>query len=171
MRHLLSESPKVVISVSNNQRTVREVNFAVIDVARNRERNLPKFNQLRRYLGMKPFTCIDELIPPSNLLDNHTLKALYKDDIEEVDVHIGLLAEEKMDKCAVGETTYAIFMAQTQMRIVNDPFLTRFYSETYYTHLGMIYIAMTRMVDIIRRHHPTLNAASDVFHSAKCRAT
>jgi hypothetical protein len=160
----LHNTPVVVVSTSNNERTVREVNFARIDVARNRERNLPRFNQLRRYIGLKAYASIDELIPPSNP-DNQVLKVLYKDDIENIDLHVGLLAERKIDQSAFGETTYVIFMCQTQQRLINDPFFTKFYSESYYTPAGMRYVERARMEDILRRHHPKVKISAGVFNT------
>ena len=166
MRHLLTESPaelglhntpRAVVSTQGAQGAApREVNFAVIDVARNRERKLPRFNQLRSYIGLRPLASIDELVPPWSE-DNAVLRELYG-TVDEIDLHVGLLAEARMPRCAVGETTYAIFQVQTDKRIRCDPFFTKFYDEAYYTRAGMELVERATMRDIIERHYPALDA-------------
>jgi hypothetical protein len=160
MRHLLTESP-AALGLHNTPRAVvsaqREVNFAVIDVARNRERNLPRFNQLRTFIGLRPLASIDELVPPWSA-DNAVLRELYG-TVDEVDLHVGLLAEARMPRCAVGETTYAIFQVQTDKRIRCDPFFTKFYDEAHYTRAGMELVERATMRDVIQRHYPALDVA------------
>jgi hypothetical protein len=166
MRHLLTESPaelglhntpRAVVSTQGAQGAApREVNFAVIDVARNRERKLPRFNQLRSYIGLRPLASIDELVPPWSE-DNAVLRELYG-TVDEIDLHVGLLAEARMPRCAVGETTYAIFQVQTDKRIRCDPFFTKFYDEAFYTRAGMELVERATMRDIIERHYPALDA-------------
>jgi alpha-dioxygenase len=166
MKYLLNERPgqlvlhnyPKVISSLNKHGEAAEVDLALIDVVRNRKRNLPKYNDFRKGLGLKLYCSLDELLDEVKA-DSNTVKQmkhLYNDDINEVDLQVGLLIEPKMRGCAVGETTYAVFTVQTQKRLSHDRFFTTNFNSQFYTSLGMEMITNVSMKDILRRHHPNI---------------
>ena len=67
------------------------INLAAIDLLRDRERELPRYNDMRRQLLLEPLASIDDLTsdPEERLL----LKSVYS-DIEQVDLMVGSLVDQ-----------------------------------------------------------------------------
>src|SRR5690606_24507117 len=62
---------------------VGNIDLATIDVLRDRERGVPRYNEFRRAIGLNPITKFEDLTKdPTTLAE---LKRLYNNDIEQID--------------------------------------------------------------------------------------
>ena len=86
---------------------------------RDRERGVPRYNQFRRLLHMKPAKSIDHIT--TNKEHVAAMKEVYGDDVEKVDLLIGCLAEEpRPDGFGFSDTQFALFVIMASRRIQAD---------------------------------------------------
>jgi hypothetical protein len=134
---------------------VGNVDLATIDILRDRERGVPRYNQFRRQIGLNPIKKFEDLTSDAATLAN--LKRLYNNDIEKIDTMVGMMAETvRPDGFAFGETAFQIFILNASRRLMTDRFYTRDYRPEVYTKEGFDWVENTTMVDVIRRHNPQL---------------
>src|SRR5262249_38640373 len=74
------------------------IDLAAIDIVRDRERGVPRYNRFRRLFHLPPFRSLNDMIGASNQLRENSqlaerLRTVYKGDIEQVDLMVGLYAE------------------------------------------------------------------------------
>lgn len=134
---------------------VGDIDMAAIDILRDRERGVPRYNEFRRQIGLKPITRFEDLTSDPTLLAN--LKTLYSNDVEMIDTLVGQLAEEtRPEGFGFGETSFQIFILNASRRLMTDRFFTTDYTDAVYTAAGIDWVENHTMVDVIRRHFPTL---------------
>ena len=134
------------------------IDLATIDVLRDRERGVPRYNEFRRQIGLKPITKFEDLTSDAAILAQ--LKRLYNNDIEQIDALIGQLAETvRPEGFAFGETAFQIFIMNASRRLMTDRFYTRDYTPEVYTPEGIAWVEHNTMVDVLRRHYPQLNSS------------
>lgn len=134
---------------------VGDIDMAAIDILRDRERGVPRYNEFRRQIGLKPITRFEDLTSDPTLLAN--LKTLYNNDIEMIDTLVGQLAEEtRPEGFGFGETSFQIFILNASRRLMTDRFFTTDYTDAVYTAAGIDWVEDNTMVDVIRRHFPSL---------------
>ncbi|HCP21037.1 MAG TPA: peroxidase [Marinobacter hydrocarbonoclasticus] len=137
---------------------IGDIDMAAIDVLRDRERGVPRYNEFRRAIGLKEITKFEDLTSDPELLAN--LKRLYNNDIELIDTLVGSLAEEtRPDGFGFGETSFQIFILNASRRLMTDRFFTTDYTPEVYTPEGMAWVENNTMVDVLKRHHPALSSA------------
>jgi len=92
--------------------------------------------------------------------DKETLALLYEiygNNVERLDLLVGLLLEKKIPGFAISETAFFIFLLMATRRLEADPFFTSHFNETYYTKEGLKWVNTTEgLKDVLRRHHPEL---------------
>src|SRR5690606_10653087 len=132
---------------------IGNVDMATIDVLRDRERGVPRYNEFRRQIGLNPITKFEDLTKDPQTLAN--LKRLYNNDIEKIDALVGQLAETvRPDGFAFGETAFQIFISSASRRLMADRFYTSDYRPEVYTQEGIDWVEHTPMVDVLKRHNP-----------------
>jgi hypothetical protein len=67
--------------------------LAAVDILRARERGVPRYNEFRRQLGLKPILRFEDLTTDPNTLPE--LKRLYENDLEAIDLLVGTRAESQ----------------------------------------------------------------------------
>lgn len=131
------------------------MDMGAIDIFRDRERGVPRYNAFRRALGLPQMENFEELT--SNQEDLKTLKELYNDDIEKVDLIVGSLAEkDRYPGYAFGNTPFYIFAVMASRRLMADPFYSDYFTKEYYTKDGMKHVNKQYMTDVIVRHFPEM---------------
>lgn len=131
------------------------IDLATIDVLRDRERGVPRYNEFRREIGLKPITRFEDLTTDAKTLAD--LKRVYSNDIEKIDTLVGMLAETvRPDGFAFGETAFQIFIMNASRRLMTDRFYTKDYRPEVYTQEGLDWVENNTMVDVIKRHNPQL---------------
>ncbi|WP_068830146.1 peroxidase family protein [Pseudomonas sp. BMS12] len=134
---------------------VGNIDLATIDVLRDRERGVPRYNEFRRQIGLNPITKFEDLTQDAATLAN--LKRIYSNDIEQIDTLVGMLAETvRPDGFAFGETAFQIFIMNASRRLMADRFYTKDYRPEIYTPEGLAWVENSTMVDVIKRHNPQL---------------
>ena len=137
---------------------VGNIDLAAVDVIRDRERGVPRYNEFRRQIGLKPITKFEDLTSDANHLTQ--LKRLYSNDVEKIDTMVGMLAETvRPEGFAFGETAFQIFIVSASRRLMADRFFTRDYTAEVYTQEGIDWVEHTTMVDVLNRHNPQLQSS------------
>jgi hypothetical protein len=132
------------------------VDLAAVDIMRERERGIPRYNQFRRLLHMKPFKSIDELTPNKQWVKE--LKEVYDDDIERVDLLVGMYAETLPKGFGFSDTAFRIFILMASRRLNSDRFFTIDFNARTYTQAGIEWINRADMAVVLLRHYPELAA-------------
>ena len=131
------------------------MDMGAVDILRDRERGILKYNDFRRALKMPPIKSIEELTP--NKEHQKAISEVYDGDIEEVDLLIGTLAEaDRYPGYAFGNTPFYIFALMASRRLMADPFFSDYFTKEYYTQAGINHVQKTTMGDVITRHFPEL---------------
>ena len=77
-------------------------------VYRDREKKIARYNEFRRALLLIPISKWEDLTEDKEAIQ--TLKEVYGDDVEELDLLVGLMAEKKIKGFAISETAFVIFL-------------------------------------------------------------
>ncbi|MFW0795028.1 peroxidase family protein [Gordonia sp. CPCC 205515] len=132
------------------------IDLATIDLLRIRERGVPRYNEFRRQLRLKPKKDFTDLTKDRRLADE--LAAVYG-DIERLDLMIGLYAEPTLPGFGFSDTAFRIFILMASRRLSCDRFLTDDFNAEVYTEVGMAWIRDNSMRSVLLRHFPTLAPA------------
>ncbi|MBK23225.1 MAG: hypothetical protein CME70_04390 [Halobacteriovorax sp.] len=129
------------------------MDMGAIDIFRDRERGVPKYNNFRRQLNMPAINSFRELTP--NEEDQKILADIYNNDIEQVDLLVGTLAEaDRYPGYAFGNTPFYIFALMASRRLMADPFFSDYFTKEHYTRKGIKHVQKQEMGDVIMRHFP-----------------
>jgi len=128
--------------------------MAAVDILRDRERGVPRYNQFRRLFHKKPVTSFDELT--DNPQWNEQIKRVYGGDLEKVDLLVGLMGEPLPEGFGFSDTAFRVFILMASRRLQSDRFLTADYRPEIYTEFGIDHIERTTMTALIKRHCPGL---------------
>ena len=149
------------------------LDLAAVDIFRDRERGVPRYNQFRRLLGKSPVKSFDELTDVPEW--RKQIKDVYGGDLEKVDLMTGLYAEPLPAGFGFSETAFRIFILMASRRLKSDRFFTDDYRPEVYTEFGLDYIRKNTMLSVLRRHHPQLGPAlsgvQNAFHPWKKTTT
>jgi hypothetical protein len=143
------------------------IDLATIDIVRDRERGVPKYNEFRRNLRMPAPMTFEEMTGRSSDDDLvRTLKDVYQNDIERVDLMVGMFAEPLPKGFGFSDTAFRIFILMASRRLKSDRFYTVDYRPEIYTQAGLDWIADSSMKTVILRHFPDLAPALDGVENA-----
>jgi hypothetical protein len=145
------------------------LDLAAVDIFRDRERGVPRYNKFRRMLHKPPVKSFDELT--DNAAWRKQLKEVYNNDLEMVDTMTGLYCEPLPAGFGFSETAFRLFVLMASRRLKSDRFFTDDYRPEVYTEFGIDYIKRNSMLSILRRHYPQLEPAlagvQNAFHPWK----
>ena len=116
------------------------VDLGAIDVLRDRERAVPRYNRFRQLLRLKPAGSFEELT--DNAEWARELRAVYG-HVDRADLLVGSLAETPPKGFGFGETAFRIFILMASRRIKSDRFFTEDYSSRLNPRSGSIGSAKT----------------------------
>jgi Animal haem peroxidase len=139
-----------------NQASGSLIDLAAIDVLRVRERGVPRYNQFRRLLHLKPFDTFEEMADTPEHAEE--LRAIYG-DVERVDSMIGMYAERKPKGFGFSDTAFRIFILMASRRLESDRFFTRDFRPEVYTQTGLDWVENNNMRTLLLRHFPDLEPA------------
>ncbi len=133
------------------------LDLGAVDILRARERGVPRYNEFRRQLGLRPIRCFEDLS------DDHaqvqTLKRVYGDEVELVDLLVGTLAEapsRRPTHFGFGETLFQIFILNATRRLQADRFFASQYDAHTYTPEGLAWVDAASLKTVLLRHYPVL---------------
>ena len=133
-----------------------------VDILRARERGIPRYNEFRRQLLLKPIRSFDDLVDSEKDTQDvvRRLKEIYGDqpeDVENLDLMIGTLAEGfRPDGFGFGETMFQIFILNASRRLQADRFYTELYNEETYSKEGLDWVDEATLKSVLLRHYPEL---------------
>jgi hypothetical protein len=131
--------------------------MGAVDILRARERGVPRYNEFRRQLGLKPIRTFENLTTDATQLA--ALKRVYNGDVELIDMHIGSRAESvRPTGFGFGETLFQVFILNASRRLQADRFFTENFNAETYTAEGLDWIDKTNMKALLLRHVPELGA-------------
>ncbi|WP_089243974.1 peroxidase family protein [Asanoa hainanensis] len=135
----------------------RLVDLAATDLLRIRELGVPRYNEFRRLMHLRPATSFSSLT--GDPLVAARLRTVYGDDIESLDLMVGMFAERPPRGFAFSDTAFRVFVLIASRRLNSDRFFTRDYTPAVYTQAGLDWVADNTMVSVLLRHHPELRPA------------
>jgi hypothetical protein len=139
------------------------LDLAAVDILRDRERGVPRYNEFRRLIHKPAVKSFDELT--DNPEWRRQIKAVYG-DIEKVDLMTGLYAEPLPPGFGFSETAFRVFILMASRRLKSDRFFTDDFKPEIYTEFGIDYVRKNTMRDVLRRHYPQLKPALDGVQNA-----
>jgi hypothetical protein len=131
--------------------------LATTDILRSRELRVPRYNEFRRLMHLKPARDFKNLTPNAEWAEE--IRRLYDDDIEKVDLTVGMYAERLPKGFAFSDTAFRVFILMASRRLTSDRFLTTYYTSAVYTPAGMKWIEDNTMITVLLRHYPELRPA------------
>ncbi|WIM99604.1 peroxidase family protein [Actinoplanes oblitus] len=138
--------------------------LAATDLLRSRELGVPRYNEFRRLLRLKPAATFEELT--GNPVWAEEIRAAYGGDIEQVDLTVGVFAEPLPPGFAFSDTAFRIFILMASRRLNSDRFFTEYYTPEVYTPEGLQWITDNTMASVLLRHHPRLRSAMSKVSNA-----
>jgi hypothetical protein len=153
------------ITLHNYPRTLQNLtrdnaerlDLAAVDIFRDRERGVPRYNQFRRLLRKPPVRSFDELTDRPEW--RAEIRRVYNNDLEKVDLMTGLFAEPLPPGFGFSETAFRVFVLMASRRLKSDRFFTNDWNADTYTEFGLDWIKRNSMLSILRRHFPQLAPA------------
>lgn len=149
---------KVPADPDNGRTKDQVMDLAAVDIIRDRERGVPRYNEFRRQLRMKPAESWEELAGCRPDLAK-VLEEVYEGQLENVDTMVGMFCENLPEGFGFSDTAFRVFILMASRRLKSDRFFTTDYTEEFYTKSGLDWIAETGMATVILRHHPELRSA------------
>ena len=138
--------------------TGRHYDMATVDVLRDRERGVPRYNAFRRLFHMRPARSFEGLTGGNKLLATE-LREVYNDDLEAVDLLVGCLCEPLPKGFGFSDTAFRVFILMASRRLKSDRFLAGEWRPEVYTREGMDWVQDNTMRDVLIRHFPELRAS------------
>jgi heme peroxidase len=126
--------------------------IGTIDILRDRERGVPRYNRFRRLLGKSPVKSFEELTDVPEWAAE--MKRIYNNDLEMVDTMVGMMAEPLPEGMGFSDTAFRIFLLMASRRLKSDRFLSHDYRPEIYTKEGIDWVEENSMKSVISRHFP-----------------
>ena len=123
------------------------------DILRSRELGVPRYNEFRRLLHLRPRDFTD-LTGDRGLAA--TLREVYSGDIESVDTIVGMFAERRPTGFAFSDTAFRIFILMASRRLNSDRFLSSDFTPEVYSQAGFEWVSDNTMSSVLLRHYPAL---------------
>jgi hypothetical protein len=130
------------------------MDLGATDILRTRELGVPRYNAFRKLLRLPPVESFEELT--DNPVWAKELRSVYKDDINRVDLVVGLFAEPKPRGFGFSDTAFRIFILMASRRLNSDRLFTTDYTPEVYTQVGLEWIENNTMKTVLLRHLPGL---------------
>src|SRR5260370_10425478 len=154
-----------LVTLHNSPRNLQEFHrpdgslqdLAATDILRSRELGVPRYNEFRRLLRLRPAATFGELTDNPDWV--RQIEAVYGGDIERVDLTVGMCAEPRPVGFAFSDTAFRIFILMASRRLNSDRFFTTDYTPAVYTQAGLDWINDNSMTSVLLRHYPQLRPA------------
>jgi hypothetical protein len=133
--------------------------LGTIDILRDRERGVPRYNRFRQLLHKAPVRSFEELTDVPEWAAQ--MKDVYNNKLELVDTMVGMMAEPLLEGMGFSETAFRIFLLMASRRLKSDRFLSHDYRPEIYTKEGIDWVEDTTMKTVITRHVPSVAFAME----------
>ncbi|MFI1018297.1 peroxidase family protein [Streptomyces sp. NPDC020965] len=136
------------------------IDLGTVDILRDRERGIPRYNAYRQMLRKRPVDSFEELTG-GHPEDTSLLREVYEGKVDRVDTLVGNLAEPRPAGFGFSDTLFRIFVLMASRRLKSDRFFTTDYRPEIYTAEGLRWIDANSMTTVLLRHHPELATSLD----------
>ena len=133
------------------------IDLAAVDIERGRDVGLPDYNQARIDFGLPPVTSFAEITSDPDI--QAALEAVYG-DVNNIDVIVGGLAEDKAAGAMVGELFQTIMVDQFVRLRDGDRF---WYENGQFTQAELDTIRSSRLSDLIERNTGITGLPDNLF--------
>jgi hypothetical protein len=133
------------------------IDLAATDILRVRERGVPRYNQFRRLFHLDPAETFDDLTDNPEWAEE--IRRVYDDDIERVDLMVGMFAEPLPEGFGFSDTAFRVFVLMASRRLESDRFFTTDFRPEVYTPAGMQWVDDNTFRTVLLRHFPELEPA------------
>ncbi len=140
------------------------MDLATLDILRDRERGVPRYNDFREELRMPRVRSFEELTPNRQWAEE--IRRVYSNDIDKVDLQVGMYAEPLPPGFGFSDTAFRVFILMASRRLKSDRFFTTDFRPEVYTQSGMRWVTRTKMKDVLLRHHPELEPSLEGMPNA-----
>src|SRR3954452_996449 len=140
------------------------MDLATLDILRDRERGVPRYNDFREEMRMPRVRSFDELTNNPEWAEQ--IRRVYNNDIDKVDLQVGMYAEPLPPGFGFSDTAFRVFILMASRRLKSDRFFTTDFRPEVYTQTGIDWVNNTKMKDVILRHHPELAPALEGLPNA-----
>jgi hypothetical protein len=140
------------------------MDLATLDILRDRERGVPRYNDFREHLRMPRVRAFEELTNNSEWREQ--IRRVYDNDIDKVDLQVGMYAEPLPPGFGFSDTAFRVFILMASRRLKSDRFFTTDFRPEIYTQTGIDWVTHTKMKDVLLRHYPELEPALDGIPNA-----
>ena len=140
------------------------IDLASVDVMRDRERGVPRYNRFLQFVHKKPITSFDELANPLHPGLPEELRRIYgqtngRDNVDRIDLMVGLFCEVPPAGFGFSDTAFRIFILMASRRLKSDRFIAKDFTAEVYTSAGIAWVNDNSLVSMILRHFPRLGPA------------
>jgi hypothetical protein len=136
--------------------TEHQIDLAAIDILRDRERGVPRYNDFRELFHKPRVTTFEQIT--SNPEWARELREVYG-DVNRVDLMVGLFAEDFPQGFGFSDTAFRVFVLMASRRLKSDRFFTTDYTPDVYTPAGLDWINTNTMSSVVLRHFPAVAGA------------
>lgn len=134
--------------------------LASLNIQRGRDHGLPRYNDARRAMGLRPKSSFAEV--SSNPVIQRRLASVYT-TTDDIDLWVGGLAEDHVGAAMIGELFYAIIKQQFETLRDGD----RFWYQRALSPADLAFVESTRLADVIRRNTDIrFEIGDDVFRAS-----
>ncbi|WP_426776257.1 peroxidase family protein [Lusitaniella coriacea] len=131
--------------------------LAAVDILRDRERGVPRYNTFRELIGRDRVKSFEEIT--TNPQWAKELREVYNNNLEAVDLMVGMFAENPPTGFGFSDTAFRIFILMASRRLKSDRFFTKDYTAEVYTQFGLDWIDENNMLTVLKRHYPEVSPA------------
>ena len=129
------------------------IDLATIDILRDRERGVPRYNRFRELFHMPKMNSFEEMSDDPELV--RALREVYGHP-DKVDLMVGMYAEKPPKDFGFSDTAFRVFILMAARRLKSDRFFTNDYTPAVYTKPGLDWIENNSMITVLQRHFPEL---------------
>ena len=152
-------------ALQNHRRIDGELmDLATMDIVRDRERGVPRYNDFREEMRMPRVRSFDELTDNPEWAEQ--LRRVYDNDIDKVDLQVGMYAEPLPPGFGFSDTAFRVFILMASRRLKSDRFFTTDFTPEVYTQTGIDWVNGTKLKDVLLRHYPELAPALEGLPNA-----
>ena len=156
----LHNFPKALQSferIAKDGNPAETLDLGTIDILRDRERGVPRYNDFREMLRKPRVKSFRQLTSDPEWAKQ--MEDVYEGEIDKVDTMIGMFAEPLPPGFGFSDTAFRIFVLMASRRLKSDRFFTVDFTPQVYTPLGIDWINSNTMGSVLMRHVPELAPA------------
>jgi hypothetical protein len=138
--------------------------LGTIDILRDRERGVPRYNRFRQLFHKPALRSFEELTDNTQWAEE--IRRVYDNDLDKVDLMVGLMSEPLPRGFGFSDTAFRVFILMASRRLKSDRFLSKDYRPEIYTKDGFRWVEETSMIEVLTRHFPALGPAMQGIDTA-----